>query len=444
MVYRKKTWSDPRIYCKDGRRAAISVGGRQIYLGAWDGTGQPPAAVLAAYVREVARAREAFEAGRLGCPVPTAEAIEVTIDEAILEYLEMLEGVEDGYRRADGSLSCHFGQTVWALRPLSVAFGPCLVAEFSLSDFQLVRGLMQDHSKWWTGPAARRPRPWTRPGINRRIGRVKKFFRFCQGRGFLSADRLMALESLGALRKGHTAAPEPVKRVRVVEDRDVAIVLEYLSPVTAAMVIVSRLTGMRPSEVCRMRRRVPGQPERGIFGIDREIEVWEYRPEKVKGDHRDGGAGRVIYVGPNVQAVLQGFLARPAAAYLFSPAESALWWARQGGHGGPRGKRAYRPAFDQASYRRAVRRAGDRARAAGRQVAHWTPYDLRHTRGTEVAAADGIRAAQAVLGHRQLSTTQIYTHEMAGQARAAALEGAGFAAGGGLAQLRLFADREAG
>lgn len=51
---------------------------------------------------------------------------------------------------------------------------------------------------------------------------------------------------------------------------------------------------------------------------------------------------------------------------------------------------------------RACKRAG---------VPKWTPGQLRHNAGTKVRAKFGAEAAQLVLGHQNLSTTEIYAEK---------------------------------
>jgi site-specific recombinase XerD len=56
-----------------------------------------------------------------------------------------------------------------------------------------------------------------------------------------------------------------------------------------------------------------------------------------------------------------------------------------------------------AGYRRAIRRACEKA---GLPI--WHPNQLRHLRGTEIRKGFGLEASQAVLGHADLSVTQVY------------------------------------
>jgi len=80
--------------------------------------------------------------------------------------------------------------------------------------------------------------------------------------------------------------------------------------VVADMARFERLTGCRPGEVCQLRP----------IDVDQSGEVWEYRPASHKTEHHN--RDRVIFIGPQAQAVLLKYLARSATAYCFSPAES--------------------------------------------------------------------------------------------------------------------------
>ena len=56
------------------------------------------------------------------------------------------------------------------------------------------------------------------------------------------------------------------------------------------------------------------------------------------------------------------------------------------------------------SYRRAIARACKEAK-----VPVWTPHQLRHSAGTSVRAEFDAETARVVLGHENLSTTEIYS-----------------------------------
>jgi hypothetical protein len=106
---------------------------------------------------------------------------------------------------------------------------------------------------------------------------------------------------------------------------------------------------------------------------------------------------------------------REPTAYLFSPRQVAEANAREleQRRKRPNSKKVRlsqsRPPhehYDDRGYRQAVVRA---CRRAG--VSEWTPGRLRHNAGTKVRALFGAEAAQLVLGHRNLSTTEIYAEK---------------------------------
>ncbi len=70
--------------------------------------------------------------------------------------------------------------------------------------------------------------------------------------------------------------------------------------------------------------------------------------------------------------------------------------------------------YDVNAYRRAVARGCD---VAG--IDRWSPNQLRHTAATRIRQEFGIEAAQAVLGHRLLETTQVYAESNRLRAREA-------------------------
>ncbi len=68
--------------------------------------------------------------------------------------------------------------------------------------------------------------------------------------------------------------------------------------------------------------------------------------------------------------------------------------------------------YGKDAIRVAVRRA---CLAAGVEV--WTPHQLRHTRATQIRQEFGLEAAQTILGHSKVDTTQIYAERDLTQAR---------------------------
>jgi hypothetical protein len=71
-------------------------------------------------------------------------------------------------------------------------------------------------------------------------------------------------------------------------------------------------------------------------------------------------------------------------------------------------RRRKRDSYDVHSYRRAIARGIERAARERRDVGHWSPNRLRHTRATEIRRQYGIEGAQVSLGHARADTTQLY------------------------------------
>lgn len=148
--------------------------------------------------------------------------------------------------------------------------------------------------------------------------------------------------------------------------------------------------------------------------IDRTVNPWKYEPERHKTEHH--GKERVIFIGPKAQEVLSPYLLRGSDAYCFSPAESeekrlaAVHAKRKTplscGNRPEKRTRVFSDQYDKDSYRQAVVRA---CKKSG--VPHWTPYQLRHTRATDIRKLFGLEAVQTVLGHSNAKTSEIYAEK---------------------------------
>ena len=240
----------------------------------------------------------------------------------------------------------------------------------------------------------------SRQYCNRLTNCVVRMYKHAVAEELVDQDAWQRLKSLEPLRAGQTTAKErePVKPVPIECVRATAA---FLSPVLKAMLRIHIATGMRPSELCRMR---PAD-------IDRTGEVWMYRLTKHKTASR--GKARAIPIVGDAQDALVDYLNRKPDSYCFSPAESIAWLrakqrADRKGYGSYR-KRKSNPerqpgdCYDSSSYRKAIQSA---AKAA--KVENWTPYQLRHLAGTIVRDALGPEAAQALLGHANIQMTEHY------------------------------------
>jgi len=169
--------------------------------------------------------------------------------------------------------------------------------------------------------------------VNWRIGRIKRVFKWAVAEELVPPSVFHGLQALAGLRYGRTEARE-TEPIKPVDDQYVDAVLPFVTPHVAAMIQVQRLTGMRPSDVCKMR---PSD-------IDRSADVWVFEPYEHKNRWR--GHRRLIPIGPKAQAILRPFLDRDPEAFLFSPKESEAWRLETGR---PTSNTNARPRFIRAS-----------------------------------------------------------------------------------------------
>ncbi|MHC4452704.1 MAG: tyrosine-type recombinase/integrase [Planctomycetota bacterium] len=237
--------------------------------------------------------------------------------------------------------------------------------------------------------------------INQNVGRIKRMFRWAVEHELVSPTVAHGLDTVRGLKRGRTEAPEG-EPVKPVPDAAVDAVLPHLSAAVRAMVELQRLTGMRSGEVVQVRS----------CDIDRPGVVWIYRPAQHKTQHH--GHERLVPLGPKAQHILEPFLDRDDAAYLFSPREAeearnakrtltATHRSNKQKRRVNRRQRAWKERYDSASYRRAIKRACAKA-----GVESWHPHRLRHNAATALREQYGIEAARVILGHRSAAVTEIY------------------------------------
>ena len=297
------------------------------------------------------------------------------------------------------------------LRPLRELYGRTAAADFGVLQFKALRQKFVDEGL-------------ARSFINASMRRVIRMFKWGVTEGRIAPAIPQPLAMVPGLKRGRTAARE-TEPIRPVDDTLVDATLPHLPDVLADMVRVQRLTGCRPAEVCMMR---PGD-------INRSGDVWEYRPKSHKTQHH--GRERVIFIGPQSQAVLLRYLVRDPQAHCFRPCDSeekrraAAHAARKtplscgnvpGSHR-VRHKRRRAPgeSYNPRAYHQAVRYGCLKAFPVPGEIAndpaavekwtadhHWFPNQLRHSAATEIRQRYGLEAAQVTLGHAQANVTQIY------------------------------------
>ncbi|QDV30262.1 site-specific tyrosine recombinase XerC [Planctopirus ephydatiae] len=378
--------------------ARVRVQGKDLYLGPY---GDPE--TLQRYSRllaELASQQHQLQVAQAnsGQSTPTQD---LTISEMILAYLEFATTYYGPRSREPQSMN-------HALRPLHALYGSTLTQDFGPKSFKAVRQHMIDVHKL------------SRTEINRRMGRIKRVFKWAVSEELVSPTILHGLSAVSGLRRGRSEAHES-RPVRPVDISQIQLTLPFLPPPVAAICQLQLLTGMRPSEVLHMRP----------CDIDRSGAIWLYTPEHHKTEHL--GFEKHVPLGPQAQAVLAPFLNRDPKDYCFTPAEAEAWRNEQRAvHRNPDRKtkifpcelkarirrkakrqaapkvRQLQPCYDVNAYRRCITYGIRKAQKAGHAVQYWFPYQIRHTHGTEVRRRYGLEAAQVALGHATADVTQVY------------------------------------
>jgi integrase len=285
----------------------------------------------------------------------------------------------------------------------------------------------------------------SRGECNRRTSLIKGAFKWGVTQELVSGPVWQGLLAVGGLRKGRTEAREPVP-VGPVPDAIVERTLENLCPTVAAMVRLQLATAMRPGELVLLKVR----------DLDMSGPVWEYKPGTFKTEHHEEKC-RVVMIGPKGQEIIRPFLTLDISGYLFSPQraldeqaaerradrKTPLYDAHvkhQAKRRKARGRRPLGEHYTVNAYRIAIARAcdqafpypdtpqrldGESARAFRHRLAtwretnakelqawkkshRWHPHQLRHSAATAIRKQYGAESSQAVLGHAQLHTTEIY------------------------------------
>ena len=373
-------------------QAVVRIDGRDFYLGR-HGT----EASRERYRRRIA---EWLTSGRLpsdhSADQAAARGTDLTVNELILAYWRH---AEQHYRGPDGTPTKELDNLADALRPLRRLYGHTRARAFGPLALRTVRDEMVRSGL-------------CRSTVNARVNRARRLFKWAVSVELLPPPVYQALQAVPGLRLGRSEAPE-AEAVRPVPEEHVERTLPFLPAPVRAMVQVQRLTGCRPGEVMVMR----------AIDLIMTGPVWDYRPASHKNKHR--GMDRIIQIGPQAQAVISPFLTPNLEAYLFSPRAYVEAMHRRRAelrktrrtpselkrrrHAEPRRVPAER--YNRRSYRLAVVRA---CRRAG--VPEWSPLQLRHAAATAIRAKFGVEAAQVVLGHTKVETTQVYAERDLGRA----------------------------
>ena len=221
--------------------------------------------------------------------------------------------------------------------------------------------------------AALQRRGLSQPSQARHLAAVRGLHKFAAAEELVKVDAAAGVSA----QRGHRPLPRflgaaEVDRLLALPDARTAV-----GSRDRAMLELLYASGLRVSELTSLP----------VFGYDPQLGVVRVRGK--------GGKERVVPVGQKAQQCLADYLKGPRAALLGNKQSRDLFVT-------PRGGRMTRQGFWKLLARH--------ARAAGVE-GRVTPHTLRHSFATHLleGGAD-LRAVQAMLGHADIGTTQIYTH----------------------------------
>ncbi len=402
-------------------QAIVTIQGRMYYLGKHGSLDS-----RAEYNRLIA---EWLAQGAVAPPTRSASCSSATPgDLTVVELIRQYWVHAEGYYRKNGEPTSEVDLIKLAMRPLRQLYGDTAARDFGPLALKAVR------AKFVAAGLCRSE-------VNRRTQLIVRMFKWAVANEKVPGSVHHGLRAVEGLKRGRCDVRESPP-VRPVPEAFVDAVLPHVSRQVAAMIQLQRLTGMRPGEVAAMR----------TMDLNTLGSIWEYRPESHKTEHH--GRDRVVFLGPQAQAILKPWLRTDLAACLFDPREAvaeravALRAARktkvqpsQRNRKQKRPRQLPGPRYTTLSYAQAIDRGCDRAfphpKLGGipqadltedqrdelkewRKAHRWSPNRLRHNAATRLRREFGLDVAKAVLGHSSVAPTQIYA-EMDMEAAAAAM-----------------------
>jgi len=329
---------------KASKQAVVTINGKDHYLGAWE---SPDSRLR--YERLII----AWMAGE-PAPAPEASPADVTIAELCVFYLREAET----HYQKDGVATSELSNVKRAIRCLVELYAALPAREFSPLKLKACRAkLIADGL--------------CRTNVNRYAGTIVRILAHGVENEMVPGDVHHALKAVRPLQKDRSPARE-AEPVDPVSDADVEATVHLLSEPYRTMVRLQGVVGCRPGELTGMT----------AADIDRTGAVWVYRPRSHKTQHH--GKSRVIPIGPQGQLLLRPFLDLTLPTVLVFRNNRFTKISRN-------------------SYEQAIKTA---CRKAG--VENWSPNQLRHSAATRIREAYGIEAASIILGHANMSTTEIY------------------------------------
>lgn len=238
----------------------------------------------------------------------------------------------------------------------------------------------------------------TRRYINAQVERLKRMFRWAVSEQLIPAAVHQALETVDGLRARRSTAKESTKRQPVPWEH-VAAVLPFVNETIRDMLKIQWILGVRGKSL-RMATKAQ-------FRTD--VEPWEWRAQH-KTEHLDKTL--VVPIGPRARAILQPRLDAIESGYIFRP-QDARANVRYGQH---YSRNAYSQAvtrgIEYCNAHRVIHNETAKADERLPMIPHWTPHQIRHSKGTSTREEHGLEAAQAILGHDSVDATQIYAERL--------------------------------
>jgi len=281
--------------------------------------------------------------------------------------------LDDADRRYEGSSDSEYGNLRASLLPLAAEFGDVPVADFGPLKLRAYRTFLAKGGN-------------ARSYVNWQISRVRRCFRWAVSQEMVPIGIYDALCTVEGLKVGQSEARETASR-KPVPWADVKATLPFLTEPVANIVRCQWFIGCRCKSLCNAK---PGQ-------FDRTQQPWLWRPQHKR---ESFGVELVLPIGPKAQAILGPIIdEKRQDEFLFSPRDI-------------RPNRRYRKSYSTRSIGQAIERAVakvNEVRDEKNKLPLWTPHQLRHAKGHATRKVYGIEAAQAILGHESLESTQIYS-----------------------------------
>lgn len=308
----------------------------------------------------------------------------ISVAEAVVKYLE--------YAKTYYNSGSEYKGLVDACKPLVELYPDLHLRDFKIPQFRACRD-------YWVG------RGCARQYVNKQANRVLRIVKWWISQDWIAESTHHGLKCVEPLKAGRCESPE-AKPVVPVSNADVELTIPHLPPVLQDMVRLHRLIACRPGEICSLKPAM----------IDTRGDVWAIRMVKHKNAWR--GHDRIIYVGPQGQAILKPYLTKTADEYCFSPREAVKQRLSQReasrktplSCGNRRGSnRVKYPAtipgecYTTMSYGHAIAYACKKAK-----IAKWSPNQLRHSAATIIREMEGLESACLLLGHKSVDSTQLY------------------------------------